>query len=154
MDFPVLWLGLKSGAPAQGEATLSALTLTEAAACPPELACIWPVRFVYGTEEHGQRLLSFLERPRNTSDTPEGEDIEVAGLEAVMLVTEEPLPARLDLSVWEATIWLPESVLRIAALTITEDPDGNPLVAIIVTPVSVTTETSSPEVAPTVIPRS
>ena len=60
LDFPVFWLGLKSGAPAQGEAALPPLTLTEAVACPPEPACIWPVRFVYGTPEHGFRLLSFL----------------------------------------------------------------------------------------------
>ena len=126
LDFPVFWLGLRSGEPAQSDVALPPLTLTEAAACPPELACVWPVRFVYGTEEHGQRLLSFMERPRVDTDTPEGDGIEVAGLEAVMLVTEEPLPARLDLSFWEATIWLPESVIRVAATTITEDLDGNP----------------------------
>ncbi len=126
LDFPVFWLGLKSGAPAQGEAALPPLTLTEAVACPPEPACIWPVRFVYGTPEHGFRLLSFLERPRNDSDSPEGEQMEIAGLQATVTISTSPLPARADLSVWQATAWLPESIIRVAATTITEDPEGNP----------------------------
>ena len=126
LDFPVFWLGLRSGEPAQNDVELPALTLTEAAACPPEPVCIWPVRFAYGTAEHGSRLLSFLERPRGESDVPKGEQTEIAGLEAIMLVTEEPLPHRADLSVWRATIWLPESVIRVAATTVTEDPEGNP----------------------------
>ena len=126
LDFPVFWLGLKSGAPAQGEAALPPLTLTEAVACPPEPACIWPVRFVYGTAEHGSRLLSFLERPRNDSDSPEGEQMEIAGLQATVTISKESLPARADLSVWQATAWLPESVIRVAATTITENPEGNP----------------------------
>ena len=126
LDFPVFWLGLKSGAPAQGEAALPQLMLTEAIACPPEPACIWPVRLTYGTREHGSRLLSFLERPRGDNDTPEGEPTQIAGLEATMLVTEEPLPTRADPSVWQATVWLPESVIRIAATTSTADPEWNP----------------------------
>ena len=126
LDFPVFWLGLKSGEPAQNEVELPALTLTEAAACPPEPVCIWPVRFAYGTAQHGSRLLSFLERPRGESDIPKGEQTQIAGLEAIVLVTEDPLPHRADLSVWRATVWLPESVIRIAATTITEDPEGNP----------------------------
>ena len=125
LDFPVFWLGLKSGAPAQGEAALPPLTLTEAAACPPEPACIWPVRFVYGTAEHGSRLLSFLERPRGASNSPEGEQMEIAGLHATVAISKEPLPARADLSVWQATVWLPVSVIRVVATTITEDPEGN-----------------------------
>ena len=40
LDFPVFWLGLRSGEPAQNEVELPALTLTEAAACPPEPVCI------------------------------------------------------------------------------------------------------------------
>ena len=126
LDFPVFWPGLKSGAPAQGEAALPPLTLTEAVACPPEPACIWPVRFVYGTAEHGSRLLSFLERPRGASDSPEGEQMEIAGLHATVAISKEPLPARADLSVWQATVWLPVSVIRVVATTITEDPEGNP----------------------------
>ena len=126
LDFPVFWLGLKSGAPAQGEAALPPLTLTEAVACPPEPACIWPVRFVYGTAEHGSRLLSFLERPRGASNSPEGEQMEIAGLRATVAISKEPLPARADLSVWQATVWLPVSVIRVVATTITEDPEGNP----------------------------
>ena len=126
LDFPVFWLGLRSGEPAQNEVELPALTLTEAAACPPEPVCIWPVRFAYGTAQHGSRLLSFLERPRGESDIPKGEQTQIAGLEAIVLVTEDPLPHRADLSVWRATVWLPESVIRIAATTITEDPEGNP----------------------------
>ncbi len=126
LDFPVFWLGLKSGAPDQDEVALLPLTLTEAMACPPEPACIWPVRLVYGTEEQGSRLLSFLERPRVESDTPEGEQMEIAGLKATVAVSKEPFPARADLSVWQATVWLPESVIRVAATTITEDPEGNP----------------------------
>ena len=126
LDFPVFWLGLKSGALAQGEAALPPLTLTEAVACPPEPACIWPVRFVYGTAEHGSRLLSFLEIPRGASDSPEGEQMEIAGLHATVAISKEPLPARADLSVWQATVWLPVSVIRVVATTITEDPEGNP----------------------------
>ncbi len=126
LDFPVFWLGLKSGAPDQDEVALLPLTLTEAMACLPEPACIWPVRLVYGTEEQGSRLLSFLERPRVESDTPEGEQMEIAGLKATVAVSKEPFPARADLSVWQATVWLPESVIRVAATTITEDPEGNP----------------------------
>ena len=99
LDFPVFWLGLKSGAPAQGEAALPPLTLTEAVACPPEPACIWPVRFVYGTAEHGSRLLSFLERPHGASNSPEGEQMEIAGLHATVAISKEPLPARADLSI-------------------------------------------------------
>ena len=126
LDFPVFWLGFRSDAPAQGEEALPPLTLTEAAACPPEPACIWPVRLVYGTEGHGSRLVSFLERPRVNSDTPEGEQMEIAGLQATVAVSKEPLPARADLSVWQATVWLPESVVRFAATTVTDDPAGNP----------------------------
>ena len=126
LDFPVFWLGLKSGAPAQGEAALPPLTLTEAVACPPEPACIWPIRFIYGTAEHGSRLLSFLERPRGASNSPEGEQMEIAGLHATVAISKEPLPARADLSVWQATVWLPVSVIRVVATTITEDPEGNP----------------------------
>ena len=126
LDFPVFWLGLQSGAPEQGESALPPLTLTEAVACPPEPACIWPVKLVYGTEEHGSRLLSFLERPRVDSDAPEGEQMEIAELQATVAISKEPLPARADLSVWQATVWLPESVIRVAATTITDDPDGNP----------------------------
>ncbi len=126
LDFPVFWLGLKSGAPAQGEAALPPLRLTEAVACPPEPACIWPVRFVYGTAEHGSRLLSFLERPRGASNSPEGEQMEIAGLHATVAISKEPLPARANLSVWQATLWLPVSVIRVVATTITEDPEGNP----------------------------
>ena len=126
LDFPVFWLGLQSGAPEQGESALPPLTLTEAVACPPEPACIWPVKLVYGTEEHGSRILSFLERPRVDSDAPEGEQMEIAELQATVAISKEPLPARADLSVWQATVWLPESVIRVAATTITDDPDGNP----------------------------
>ena len=126
LDFPVFWLRLQSGAPEQGESALPTLTLTEAVACPPEPACIWPVKLVYGTQEHGSRLLSFLERPRVDSDTPEGEQMEIAGLQATVVISKEPLPGRADLSVWQATVWLPESVIRVAATTITDDPAGNP----------------------------
>ena len=107
-------------------AALPPLTLTEAVACPPEPACIWPVRFVYGTAEHGSRLLSFLERPHGASNSPEGEQMEIAGLHATVAISKEPLPARADLSVWQATVWLPVSVIRVVATTITEDPEGNP----------------------------
>ena len=126
VDFPVLWLGLKSAAPAQNGVALPSLTLTEAAACPPEPACIWPVRFDYGTEEHGSRLLAFLEQPRGEGDVPEGEQTRIAGLEATILVTKEPLPHRAELSVWRATIWLPESLIQVTATTITQEPEGNP----------------------------
>ncbi len=126
LDFPVFWLGLRSGAPAQNEAALPSLMLTEVAACAPEPVCIWPVRFTYGTAEHGSRLLSFLERPRGESDVSEGRLTEVAGLEGTLLVVTRPLPYRADLSVWQATVWLPESVIRVAATTISGDPQGNP----------------------------
>ena len=126
VDFPVLWLGLKSAAPAQSGVALPSLTLTEVAACPPEPACIWPVRFDYGTAERGSKLLAFLERPRGEGDVPEGERTQIAGLEATMLITKEPLPYRAELSVWRATIWLPESVIQVTATTITQDPKGNP----------------------------
>ena len=88
LDFPVFWLGLKSGAPAQGEAALPPLTLTEAVA--------------------------------------EGEQMEIAGLHATVAISKEPLPARADLSVWQATVWLPVSVIRVVATTITEDLEENP----------------------------
>ena len=126
LDFPVLWLGLRSGEPAQNEMELTALTLTEAIACPPEPACIWPVRFAYGTAEHSSRLLSFLERPRGESDVPKGEQTQIAGLEAIMLVTEDPLPHRANLSAWRATVWLPESVIRVAAIPKIGAPERNP----------------------------
>ena len=126
MDFPVLWLGVMSSSSAQSGVALPSLTLTEAAACPPEPACIWPVRFDYGTEEHGSRLLAFLERPRGEGDVPEGEQTRIAGLEATILVSKEPLPHRAELYVWQATIWLPESVIQVTATTITQEPGGNP----------------------------
>ena len=126
LDFPVFWLGLRSGEPAQNEVELPALTLTEAIACPPEPACIWPVRFAYGTAEHSSRLLSFLERPRGESDVPKGEQTRIAGLEAIMLVTEDPLPHRANLSAWRATVWLPESVIRVAAIPKIGGPERNP----------------------------
>ena len=91
-----------------------------------EPVCIWPVRFAYGTAEHGSRLLSFLERPRGESDVPKGEQTQIAGLEAIILVTKEPLPHRADLSVWRATVWLPESVIRIAATPSTRDGSQSP----------------------------
>ena len=126
LDFPVLWLGLRSGEPAQNEMELTALTLTEANACPPEPACIWPVRFAYGTAELSSRLLLFLERPRGESDVPKGEQTQIAGLEAIMLVTEDPLPHRADLSAWRATVWLPESVIRVEATPKIGGPERNP----------------------------
>ena len=126
LDFPVLWLGLRSSASAQSGVAMPSLRLTEVAACPPEPACIWPVRFDYGTEEHGSRLLAFLERPRGEGDVPEGEPTQIAGLEATMLVTKEPLPYRAEIYVWRATIWLPESVIQVTATTITQEPEGNP----------------------------
>ena len=52
--------------------------------------------------------------------------MEIAGLQATVTISKESLPARADLSVWQATAWLPESVIRVAATTITEDPEGNP----------------------------
>ena len=94
---------------------------------PTGASCIWPVRFVYGTAEHGSRLLSFLERPRGASNSPEGEQMEIAGLHATVAISKEPLPARADLSVWQATVWLPVSVIRVVATTITEDPEGKSL---------------------------
>ena len=57
---------------------------------------------------------------------PEGEQMEIAGLHATVAISKEPLPARADLSVWQATVWLPVSVIRVVATTITEDPEGNP----------------------------
>ena len=57
---------------------------------------------------------------------PEGEQMEIAGLHATVAISKEPLPARVDLSVWQATVWLPVSVIRVVATTITEDPEGNP----------------------------
>ena len=126
LDFPVLWLGLRSSESTQSGVSLPSLTLTEVAACPPEPACIWPVRFDYGTTEHGSKLLAFLERPRGESDVPEGEQSLIAGLEATMLVAKEPLPHRAEFSVWRATIWLPESVIQVTATTITREPEGNP----------------------------
>ena len=126
MDFPVLWLGVRSSESDQNGVALPSLTLTEVAACPPEPACIWPVRFDYGTEEHGSRLMAFLERPRGEGDVSKGERTQIAGLEATMLVTKEPLLYRAELSVWRATIWLPESVVQVTATTITQEPEGNP----------------------------
>lgn len=123
VGFPVLWLGPESGASTQGGVTLPALTLTEAAACPPEPACIWPVRLAYGIPESGTRLI-LQGRSRSEGDISEGEQARIAGREATVLIKEEPLPFP-GLSGWRATIWLPESVVRVAAVVREGGPDWN-----------------------------
>ncbi len=121
--FPVWWLGLESSESVQDGVNLPSLTLTEAAACPPEPACIWPVRLAYGIPESGARLI-LQERSRTGGDVPEGDQVRIAGQGATVLIKEEAL-AFPGLSGWRATVWLPESVIRIAAVVREGDPDWN-----------------------------
>ena len=125
VDFPVLWLGLEFSPPVQNGVKLSSRALTEAAACPPEPACIWPVHLGYRTGDFGTPELVLLQRSRGESEVPEGEQVQIAGQEATVLIKEEPLPFP-GLSGWRATIWLPESVIRVAATVRERDPDWNP----------------------------
>ena len=123
-DFPVFWLGLEFSASVQNGVKLSSRTLTEAAACPPEPACIWPVHLGYRPGDFGIAELVLLQRSRGESEAPEGEQVQIAGQEATVLIKEEPLSFP-GLSGWRATVWLPESVIRVAATVHPENPDWN-----------------------------
>ena len=125
VGFPVLWLGLEFSASVQNGVKLSSRTLTEAAACPPEPACIWPVHLGYRTGDFGTPELVLLQRSRGESEVPEGKQVQIAGQEATVLIKEEPLSLQ-GLSGWRATVWLPESVIQVAATVHAQNPDWNP----------------------------